>query len=70
MTYDKKNSARLIAALPELVEALRETVGLIGAPSDFRGLRDTYTVDHTITVSIGQVKRWAALLRTIEGGDQ
>lgn len=51
----------------ELVEALRETVGLIGAPSDFRGLRDTYTVDHTITVSIGQVKRWAALLRKIEG---
>jgi hypothetical protein len=59
--------AELAAALVGAREALRETVGLIGAPSDFDGLRNTDTVDHTITVSIGQVKRWAALLRKIEG---
>lgn len=63
----RRRANRIATHGEELVEALRETVGLIGAPSDFRGLLDTYTVDHTITVSIGQVKRWAALLRKIEG---
>lgn len=47
----------------ELVRALRDAAGMIGGPDDFTGLRDSDTVEHTITVPIGAVKKFRAALK-------
>jgi hypothetical protein len=51
-----------IASTAELVGALREAAGMIGGPDDFTGLRDSDTVEHTITVPMGAVKKFRTVL--------
>jgi hypothetical protein len=61
-------NARLIAAAPELYEALEIAAGLIGAPWDgFAGLEDDDEIEHEVVVRIGDVKRFAAALAKARG---
>jgi hypothetical protein len=53
--------------ITELVDALRDAAGMIGGPDDFTGLRDNDTTEHTITVSIGAVKKFRAALAKAGG---
>jgi hypothetical protein len=53
--------------ITELVDALQDAADMIGGPDDFTGLRDNDTTEHTITVSIGAVKKFRAALAKAGG---
>lgn len=63
-------NARLIAAAPEMLDALNLAAGYIGRPTKggFDGLEDHDAVEHTVKVRVGDIKKILGALARAKGG--